>query len=69
MELTYQKLKKIFELMDDLGIQIEYINGEFRITDTKQESQIENLRLLDRDTYSTDIQTLPPLYEYKLEIF
>jgi hypothetical protein len=66
----HQKTEKLFSLMDELGLTIDYVAGEFRINDTTKENSetTRELRLLDAE-YGKPVSSLPPYAEFRLALF
>lgn len=65
----YKRVQKVFDTMDEEGVNIEYICGEIRISDTRHPDNpnLQNMVLIDQEGH--EMQTLAPVFEYKLKVF
>lgn len=65
----YKRVQKVFDTMDEEGVSIEFIGNEFRISDTRHPDNpnLQNMILIDMEGH--EIQTLSPVFEYKLKVF
>lgn len=65
----YKRVQKVFDTMDEEGVNIEFIGNEFRISDTRHSDNpnLQNMILIDTEGH--EIQTLSPVFEYKLKVF
>lgn len=65
----YKRVQKVFDTMDEEGVNIEYICGEIRISDTRHPDNpnLQDMVLIDQEGH--EMQTLAPAFEYKLKVF
>lgn len=65
----YKRVQKVFDTMDEEGVNIEYICGEIRISDTRHPDNpnLQDMVLIDLEGH--EMQTLAPVFEYKLKVF
>ena len=65
----YKRVQKVFDTMDEEGVNIEYICGEIRISDTRHPDNpnLQGMVLIDQEGH--EMQTLAPVFEYKLKVF
>lgn len=65
-----QRVENVFRAMEENGVAIIYECGQFRVSDTinNQVHELQDMPLIDADDKS-DIQELPPIFEYKLKVF
>lgn len=59
----FQKLEKVFALMEDLNIRIDVMGNQTIISDTETGMKVS---IRDLEAYNNDITDFPPAFEYKL---
>lgn len=64
-----KRVEKVFEAMEENGVRIDFLAGEFRFSDEKSDNQkLQNMPLINAEL-TEEIQSLPPFEEWKLKVF
>lgn len=64
-----KRVQQVFDLMDELGVEINYLAGEFRISDNHnpENGMLQNMPLMDCE--GQPIYSLPASVEWRLKVF